>query len=175
MTESSGVPEWIPVGRLRRTRGNRGELLGEMYSSKPGRAESLKTVLLETNSRRRESTIERLWFHDGVPVFKFEGIDSISDAEAWEGADVFAPASERIPLEEDEYTFADLIGCELFEGTQRIGVVRDVRELGGPPLLEVELKDGHKILVPFAKSICKEIDIQRKVIGAELPEGLIDL
>jgi 16S rRNA processing protein RimM len=169
------VSEWIPVGRLRRTRGNRGELLGEVYSSKPGRAESLKTVLLEADDRRRESTIERLWFHDGVPVFKFEGIDSISDAEPWEGADVLAPASERLALEEDEYTFADLIGCELFSGSERIGVVRDVQEVGGPPLLAVEAKDGREILVPFAKSICRDIDIARKVIRAELPEGLIDL
>ena len=31
------------------------------------------------------------------------------------------------------------------------------------------------MLVPFANAICREIDVARKIIRAELPEGLADL
>ena len=169
----------IVVGRLIRARGNRGELLGEIYSSHPGRAERLKQVILESSGRRRPSDIEEVWNHDGRPVFKFAGIDSISDAEVWAGADILVPESERAQPEAGEYSHADLIGCSVVSGSglelTGIGVVKGVEEYGGPPLLKVEALDGREVLVPFVTSICREIDVVAKVIRVELPEGLLDL
>jgi ribosomal 30S subunit maturation factor RimM len=84
----------VAVGRLFRVRGNRGELTGEIYSSQPGRAEKLKDVVLElADGKTRPSKIEEIWWHNGRPVFKFVGIDSISDAEQWAGADVLVEDS----------------------------------------------------------------------------------
>jgi 16S rRNA processing protein RimM len=165
----------VAVGRLFRVRGNRGELTGEIYSSQPGRAEKLKHVLLELeNGKTRPSKVEEIWWHDGRPVFKFEGIDSISDAEPWAGADVMVEDSERELPEEGAFSHADLIGCVLWNRTERAGVVRAVEDFGGGPLLEVKLDDGREVLVPFSQAICKEIDVVSKNIRAEVPEGLLD-
>ena len=120
---------WIAVGKLTRVRGNRGELLGEIYSSQPGRAEKLKSVVLEVGSRRLAAQIEDLWHHDGRPVFKFVGIDSISDAEPWAGADVLVPESEQTEVAEGEYSHADLIGCRVATAADKIGVVTGSRGL----------------------------------------------
>jgi len=168
---------WITVGRLSRTRGNRGELLGEIYSAQPGRAEKLKEVMLDRSGRQRLARIERVWHHGGRPVFKFAGIDSISEAELWEGADVLAPESERAVPEEGEYAFEGLIGCRMLarESGEPVGSVAGIEEYGGPPLLRVRAEDGREILVPFARSICKEIDVDAKVIRVDLPEGLTEL
>ena len=167
---------WVAVGRLHRTRGNRGELLGEIYSSQPGRIEKLKEVMLQAEGRQRLVRIEELWHHGGRPVFKFAGIDSISEAELWEGADILAPETERAAPAEGEYAFADLIGCRLVqESGAPVGIVAGVEEYGGPPLLRVEATDGREILVPFARSICRKIDVAAKLIRVELPEGLTEL
>ncbi len=86
----------VAVGRLFKAWGIRGELGAEIYSSHPGRAEKLKDVVLElADGKTRPSRVERVWWHDGRPVFKFEGIDSISDAERWAGADILVADSER--------------------------------------------------------------------------------
>jgi 16S rRNA processing protein RimM len=131
-------------------------------------------VVLESEGRQRPSEIEQVWNHDGRPVFKFAGIDSISDAEVWAGADILVPESERVQPEAGEYSHADLIGCSVV--TDRpIGVVKGIEEYGGPPLLKIEALDGREILVPFARAICREIDVAAKVIRVELPEGLLDL
>ncbi len=169
--------EWVAVGRLWRARGKRGELVGEIYSSQPGRAEKLKEVRLDAEGRQRMAEIEQVWFHDGRPVFKFVGIDSISDAELWQGADILVPESERALPEEGEYSHADLIGCSLVRlGTgELVGVVTGVEEYGGPPLLRLDATDGREILVPFARSMCREIDVAKKIIRVELPEGLTEL
>ena len=165
---------------MRRTRGNRGELFAEIYSSQPGRAERLQNVRLDKDGASRMARVERVWLHNGRQVLKFAGVDSISDAEKLQGADVLVEEAERERPGEGEYSHEDLIGCTvLCEGPgdvdQPVGVVRSVEDYGGPPLLKLEAADGREILVPFARSICREIDVAGKVIRARLPEGLTEL
>jgi 16S rRNA processing protein RimM len=88
---------------------------------------------------------------------------------------VLVPESERALPEEGEYSHADLIGCVVIgrsDGRQ-IGVVEGIEEGGGPVLLR--LAGDKEILIPFAHKICPEIDVDRKEIRVDLPDGLLDL
>ncbi|HEY6342982.1 MAG TPA: ribosome maturation factor RimM [Bryobacteraceae bacterium] len=171
------VDGWVYAGRLIRARGNRGEFVAEVYSAQPGRAGQLKVVRLEKKGIGRLAQVERVWHHNGRPILKFAGIDSISEAETWEGADVLVDASARVLPVEGEYSYADLIGCAVLreDGEAQIGVVRGIEEYGGSVLLTVAAPDGREILIPFARSMCREIDTQRKRIRAWLPQGLDEL
>lgn len=168
---------WVFVGRLIRARGNRGEFVAEVYSGQPGRAERLAVVRLEKKGIGRLARVERVWHQNGRPILKFAGIDSISEAETWAGADVLVDASARVQPSEGEYSHADLIGCAVLreDSEAQIGVVRGIEEYGGPVLLTVSAPDGREVPIPFARSICREIDTQRKRIRAWLPEGLDEL
>jgi len=137
----------------------------------------LKNVRLDKDGVSRLAEVEHAWFHNGRPILKFVGVDSISEAEKLEGSDVLVEEADREPLAEGEYSHEDLVGCSLLreEDDQAVGVVRSVEEYGGPPVLKLEAADGREILVPFARAICREIDVARKVIRARLPEGLIEL
>src|SRR5258708_38686336 len=131
----------VAVGRLIRARGRRGELIAEIYSSQEGRAEKLKEVMLDQNGRRQAFRVEEVWHHDGRPVFKFAGIDSIDDAGDWAGADMLVPEAERAKPEAGEYSYADLIGCAMLD-KRPIGTVTGVEEERCPPLLEVGPEDA---------------------------------
>jgi 16S rRNA processing protein RimM len=179
-------PNLVSIGRLLRVRGNRGELVGELDSREPGREERLKEVTLELGDRRKAVRVQQVWrnraIYDGRPVFKFEGIDSISDAEVWQGAGILVVAEEVVRTPEGEYSHADLVGSRVVhlasaqpESGELVGVVEAIEEFGGPPLLRVRAADGREILIPFARSICKQVDVASKTIGVELPEGLLDL
>ncbi len=110
--------------------------------------------------------------HGDHLIFKFEGVDTISDAEKLAGAEVAIPFEQRAELGEDEIYQSDLIGCQVIDATGRsLGVVTDFEETGGTPLLRV----GEELLIPFAKSICTSIDLQNKRIVVNPPEGLLDL
>ena len=163
------------MGRIVRARGRHGELIAGIDSSQPGRAERLQQVTLVLPGREQTLRVERLWYHDGRPIFKFAGIDSISDAEAWRGAAICIPAEERVQPDEGEYLHADLVGCVVEAQGGPVGVVRAVDDHGGAPLLRVETPDGRELLIPFARAICREIDVAAKRIRAELPEGLTEL
>jgi 16S rRNA processing protein RimM len=116
--------------------------------------------------------VERTWMHGDHLIFKFQGVDTISDAEKLAGAEVSIPFEQRAALQEDEVYQSDLVGCEVFDATGRsLGLVSDFQETGGTPLLQV----GNDLLIPFAKEICTKIDLENKRITVVLPDGLLDL
>ena len=119
--------------------------------------------------------VENLWIHGDRLIFKFKGIDTISDAERLAGADVAIPMDQRAGAAEGEYYQSDLVGCEITDRSGRVlGSVQAWQETGGTPLLVVNAA-GKELLIPFAKAICTKIDLERKRIEVELPEGLDDL
>jgi len=136
------------------------------------------TLFPAAGGEPRAVEIESVWQHRGVLIFKFRGIDSISDAEAVERCEVRIPLEQRAAAPEGEFFHSELVGCDVLERAtgERLGVVKDLKEYGGPPLLEVERgADREPLLVPFARAICVDIDPARRRIVVDLPEGLKDL
>jgi 16S rRNA processing protein RimM len=164
--------EWTTVAVLNRPRGNKGELTATCLSSKPERFADLRSVHLFGAGEAFE--IENVWDHDGAMVFKFRGVDSISDAEKLRGAEVRVPKAERAALEPGEYFQSDLLGAEVRDraSDRFIGNVTGWEEYGGPALLEV---DNGRLLIPFVKAICVDIQPEIRLIKVDLPEGLEQL
>jgi len=114
--------------------------------------------------------------HGEHVIFKFQGVDTISDAERLAGSDVSIPLDQRPAVPEGEYYRSDLIGCEVFDENARVlGTVASWQETGATPLVEVRKPDGKEMLIPFASSIFTKIDIAAHRIEVTLPEGLEDL
>jgi 16S rRNA processing protein RimM len=116
----------------------------------------------------------------GRLLLRLEGIDSIGQAEALTGCELLVEREVRPALAEDEVYLGDLVGCEVLDSRsgRLLGRVTGWLELGGPTLLEVAEEGqagGEALLVPFAKSICVEIDTAAKRIRVDLPEGLSGL
>jgi 16S rRNA processing protein RimM len=168
---SSPAEGWIAIAVLGKTRGNRGELTAFPLSGKPERFEALHEVFLFGSGMRYE--VETTWFHQGTLIFKFRGVDTISDAELLTGAEVRVPLDQRTPLDPGEFFQDDLVGCQVVDRStgQLLGSVSGWEDGGGAGLLVV----NGDLLIPFARSICVEIDPAARRIAVELPEGLKDL
>ena len=119
------------------------------------------------------------WPHKGGIVLHFAGVDSISEAETLKGLIVAIPRSERAALAEDEVYIGDLIGCALADvaGAEPVvvGEIEGVNRTAGPVALLVVRGAAGEVLVPFAKSYLRKIDLQAKRVEMALPEGLVDL
>ena len=159
---------------LTRPWGIRGELVAIPFSDRQERFQSLGRVyLFGSGAAPGEYEVESVRDASGSLLFKFRGIDSMSDAEPWRGAEVRIPREERLQLEPGEFFLSDLEGCEVVErGTgESLGIVTGWNDGGASGLLEV----GKDLLIPITRSICVGIDIVARRIEVELPEGLKDL
>jgi 16S rRNA processing protein RimM len=119
------------------------------------------------------------WLHKGGVVLHFAGVDSISAAEALAGLIVAVPVAERATLGEDEVYIADLIGCTLVdvagEAPVVVGEIEEVDRTAGPVALLVVRGAAGEVLIPFAKSYLRSIDIAARRVEMALPEGLAEL
>ena len=169
---TSQADEWIAIAVLGKTRGNRGEITAFPLGGKPERYRALEEVFLFGTGARYE--VESAWFHNGTLIFKFRGVESISAAEALAGAEVRVPLEQRTPLEQGEFFQDDLVGCQVVDRRtgQPLGTVSGWQDSAGAPLLV--LADS-PVLIPFARAICREIDVSGKRILIDPPEGLLDL
>jgi 16S rRNA processing protein RimM len=168
--------ERVTLARVVRPRGRRGEVAAEILTDFPERLPSLREVFLwDGRGEPRRAKVRECWLHNGRAIFHFEGCDSINDAEKFRGLEVQVPLADRMPLNSGQHYVNDLVGCEVWEGAEKLGVVRDVQFPGetarGTSLLVVETPQG-ELLVPLAEEICTRIDPLARRIEVKLPEGL---
>jgi 16S rRNA processing protein RimM len=159
-----------------KTQGRRGEVAIEVHSNVPDRfREGMQLSALAENGSRRTLKIEELWPHKSHLILKFEGIDSISDAEELVGVELQVPKEERAQLEPGWNYVSDLIGSTVFDGDREIGIVRHLQfGAGEAPLLIVQA-GTKQYEIPYAEAYLKSLDLEHKQIRMQLPEGLLEL
>jgi 16S rRNA processing protein RimM len=183
MTPPDQAGQWVWLARIRRPQGRKGEVFADILTDFPEKfAERKQLWLLREGASAaapRQAALAHHWLHKGGIVLHFAGIDSISAAETLNGLVIAIPRAERAPLAEDEVYIADLTGCVLVDvaGAEpvTVGEIEDVDRTAGPVALLVVQGKGGEVLVPFAKSFLRKIDLEGKRVEMALPEGLIDL
>ena len=139
----------------------------------------------------------------GLYVLKLAGIDDRARSEVLRDAKLLVPASDRLPLEADEYHVRDLLNLEVFNqiNGEAIGTVIDIIPAGND-LLEVRLHKQPEpllekadapipnrpskirkkpqrsiktatVLIPFVKEIVPIVDLENRRIEIAPPTGLI--
>ena len=165
----------IAVARIVRTRGLKGEVVAEILTDFPERFEMLDivTAVRETGERTKLK-IEKFWFQGARVVLKFAGYDTIESGETLKNVEICVRESDAVELDEGEYFDWELAGCmvETLDG-EPIGKVRELMRTGGTELLVVQ-GETKEYLIPFANSICVEVDIENKLIKVDPPDGLLD-
>lgn len=169
------MEELVAIARIVKPRGIRGEVSAEILTDFPGRFEDLEMVTaLLPNGERRELKIKEFRFQKNRILFAFKEITSIEAAETLRNAEICIPESDAVELEENEFFDWQLEDCRVETGEgEKIGRVREVMRTGGTEILVVEGAEK-EFLIPFAESICTEVNVENKLIKIDAPEGLLD-
>ena len=168
------MDDLVAVARVVRPRGLKGEVMAEMLTDFPERFDGLeKVTAILPDASRLELKIEDHWFQNERLVLKFADHDSIESAELLRNAEICITESEAVDLDEDEFFDWQLEGCrvETVDG-ETIGSVREVQRTGGTENLLVD-GESKTYLIPFAESICVEVDVINKLITIDPPDGLL--
>ena len=171
--------KWILIGEIVAPQGLRGDIRIKPCSdfperfTKPGKRWIQKTNELPTEIQLKKGTLIP---GKSIYILSIEGVSNRSSAEKIIGWKLVIPVDNRPILSKDEYHYFDLIGLEARIGPKKtlIGYVTDLIT-GGNDLLEIELVEGKKVLVPFVKEIVPEIEIKGKWLLLNPPPGLLEL
>ena len=169
------MEDLVTIAKVSKTRGLRGEVAAEVLTDFPERFDGLKGVIgILPGGKQVDLKIERFFFQKGRIVLKFAGYDSIEEAENLRNAEISVPESEAVELESDEFFDWQLEGChvETIDGNA-IGTVRELLRTGGTEVLIVA-GTGKEFMIPFAESICIEVNVENKHIRIDPPEGLLE-
>ncbi|MGD0520303.1 MAG: ribosome maturation factor RimM [Terracidiphilus sp.] len=176
--------QWVWLARIRRPQGRKGEVFADILTDFPEKfAERRQLWLLHEGAPAaapRQAELQAHWLHKGGIVLHFAGVDSISAAETLAGLIVAIPRADRAALAGDEVYIADLIGCTLYDVADMavptpVGQIEDVDRSAGPVALLVVQSATGEILIPFAKSYLRTLDLAAKRVEMALPEGLTGL
>lgn len=140
-----------------------------------GKSLFFSRVFLRKKGVLEEFQVESLRLYKDFYILKLKGIDSLAKAREITGEEVLLPEEEIQPLKKDHYYFFQIIGCSVVtKSGERIGKVKDFLSIKNNDLLVVS-KGSREIFVPFTKDICIQVNLDKREIVIDPPEGLLDL
>lgn len=165
----------IPIGRVIRSQGNKGELKTKIYCKPEEESFFFHEICFKLNEGVSRYKVSSFRVHKDFFILKLETVDSISQAESFVGKDILIPEKDLETLDKEHYYNFQIMECAVFtKDGHMVGTVRDIINIKDNDLLEIE-KEGKIILIPFSQSICLEVDPEKKRIVIDPPNGLLEL
>lgn len=169
----------VLVGRIGKPHGIRGEVTVDVRTDEPERrfAEGARLDVTPPKGSAygvKVLTVERVRWHQGVLLAKFEEITDRNAAEVARGVLLHAHVDpDETPEDPDEFYDHQLIGLTAYDLEGReLGTVTKLLH-GAQDLLQIRTADRRDALVPFVTQLVPEVDVAGgRVVIADRP-GLV--
>ena len=106
-------------------------------------------------------------------VAEVEGVTDRTQAEKLRGIKLYIDRDQRPEAEPGAFYHDDLIGCKAYEEGLEIGKVIAIENFGAGDLIEIRPRSGEPFYLPFNNEFVPEVDIEKKQINVNIPEGLL--
>lgn len=170
------MEDLLQVGVITDTHGIRGEVKVFPTTDDPERFSYLKEVILDLGREKKILHIGGVKYFKQFVILKFKEYNDINLVEPFRKKSLFVTRENAVPLEEDEYFIADLIGLKVVtdEG-EELGELTDVLQTGANDVYEVRTKEGKEVLLPAIKDCILGVDVTGGVMTVHVLKGLLDL
>ena len=171
------MPNWFNVGKIVNTHGINGEV---RVISKTDFPEERYTPGSELTRFEKGKAVEKLVVkshrkHKNFDLLTFEGYTNVNEVVAWKESILKIDETQLTTLEDGEFYFHEIIGCEVFtEDDQLIGTVKEILTPGANDVWVVQFENKKEVYIPYIPQVVKEIDIQQKTILIKPMEGLLE-
>lgn len=171
---SSGEPEYLVVGSLRRAHGVHGEMVMEVLTDFPERLKPRTQVFV--GAQHQPLLIEGARPHGEGMLIKFEGVDTPEVAGLHRNELVYVTAADRPALPEGHYYEHQLIGFAVVEDDsgQTLGALSEIMHTGANDIYVVTTPGGREVLLPVIASVVLRLDASKREIRVHLLPGLIE-
>ena len=167
------MEDLLQIGVLTTTHGVRGEVKVFPTTDDPMRFKKLKQVILDTGKEQIELEVAGARFFKNLVILKFKGIDNINDVEQYRQKSLYVTRENAVPLGENEYFIADLIGLKVVsdEG-EELGDLSDVLQTGANDVYVVSKENTPDLLIPAIRDCIRQVDIENGTMQVHLLAGL---
>ncbi|MFW5852199.1 MAG: ribosome maturation factor RimM [Bacteroidota bacterium] len=168
------ISECVSIGTITQTFGNNGELICVLSPRVSLQLSDFSHFFIE-----RDGMLVPFYFSVSSQkkqkyIITLEDVDTVLRASEFLNAEVYVPNNMvSIDAESESQKY---IGFSVFDHTQLVGVVDSVQNYFMHTVLSVFVQDNEgEVLIPLTPDFIENIDIERKHIYMNLPEGLLDL
>lgn len=167
------MSDLLQVGVITSTHGVRGEVKVFPTTDDPARFKKLKQVILDDGKQQIDLEIASVKFFKNMVILKFKGIDNINDVEKYRRATLLVTRENAVPLAENEYFIADLIGLSaVSDEGEELGTITDVLQTGANDVYVVTTPQKEEILVPAIRECILAVDLDARRMQIHLLPGL---
>jgi 16S rRNA processing protein RimM len=168
------VDDCYQLGYVIKTHGLKGEVQILLDVDDPSQYQKLESMFVLRNNSLVPFFIEHIQVIGKKAILKLEDIENIDEAKVFVSNEIYLPLALLPPIEDGGYYLHQLVGMELHDKGNAIGDVTEIYEMGPQNMISI-LHQGKEVLVPLIDEIIKKVDLERNVIDADLPEGLVDV
>ena len=167
------MKDYLELGQIVNVKGLKGEVRVNSFTEKSDRFETLEEVLVKSKDKMQKYKIEKVGYAKNQVILKFEGINTIEEAENLRNSYILVNKNDLEELPEGVYYIADLIGLEVYtESGEYLGIVDDIFQTGSNDVYVVKNDLGQSKLLPGIDEVIKEINLPESKIIVNLIEGL---
>ncbi len=167
----------LSIGKIVGVHGLKGVLKVFSYAESTARFTPGLSLHLK-NFHGKEFTLKIVWAkpHSKTILLSLEGISDRDQAEELVGSDLFIEKAALEVLEEGTYYWADLMGLSVYNlAGDHLGEVSAIVQTGSNDVYVVKRRDGTtetEVLIPALASVVRDVDLDRRTMRVDLPEGL---
>lgn len=158
----SETPKLIELARIGAAQGLKGEVRAKSFCADPLALGGYGPLQAEDGRRFEVLSVRLLGPPEkGMVAVRFKGVENRTAAEALNGLKLFVPR-EALPPPEDEEDFyhADLLGLSVRDREGReIGRVAALHDFGAGDVLDVALRAGGGVMIPFTRAAVPEVSV----------------
>lgn len=163
------------LGQIIRVYGIRGEVVAYLDVDFPENYTKMESVFVDTKQGLVPFFIESIRIRNNRATIKFEGINTIEEAEKVKKQKLYLPLDQLPELDGNRFYYHDIIGYSVRDKKLgNIGKVINVYESGAQELIVIEYR-GKEILCPIQDDLIREVNKKDRIILVDLPEGLVDI
>lgn len=171
----------VLIGKIVAAHGIKGAVKVISYAESIDIFRSIDVLWTTSDSQSEHRTYDRLkvnWIKPHKNSIRM-GLSKIGDrnqAEAMVGRELFLEKSRLPELEDDTYYWFDLIGLNVMTAKDEVlGRIEAILPTGGNDVYVVKGCDDNnrnEVLIPAVASVIRRIDLAKKIMVVDLPEGL---
>ena len=169
---STGEPEYLVVGTIKRPHGLRGEMLMDVITDFPERLGPGSKVFLGT--RHTPATIHAGRLHARGLLIRLQGVETPEAAGAFRNHAVYVLSSDRPDLPPGQYYHHELLGSTIVQdGEQRsIGTLVEILQTGANDVYVIKDAENRELLLPVIAGVVLGIDVAQRLIMVRIPDGM---